>query len=64
MKHNKQAISKIPLSNDTIHRQMIELLSYNEENMCEKLRDSDFALQFNKTTDICAVAPIHLFHLW
>lgn len=46
-------ISKIPLSNDTVHRGILETSSDIEKTVCSnKLQNSNFALQIEESTDI------------
>ena len=53
-------IGKIPLSNDTVHRRILEMFSDIEKNVCgNKLQFSDFARQVDESTDISATLSIH-----
>ena len=45
-------ISKVSLSNDTVHRRILEMLTNFEKTVCSnKLQFSDFALQVDESTD-------------
>ena len=45
-------ISKVPLSNDTVHRRILEMSTNSEKTVCSnKLQFSDFALQVDESTD-------------
>ena len=45
-------ISKVPLSNDTVHRRILEGSTNIEKTVCSnKLQFSDFALQVDESTD-------------
>ena len=60
-------ISKIPLSNDTVHRRILEMSSDSEKNVCgNKFQCSDSALQVDESTDIAnktqLIAFIHLIN--
>ena len=58
----EKQISKIPLSNDTVHRRILELSNNIEENVCiNKLQDSYFALQVDESTDITNKAQLLTF---
>ena len=58
----EKQISKIPLSNDTVHRRILELSNNIEENVCiNKLQDSYFALQVDESTDITNKAQLLAF---
>ncbi|XP_022243613.1 protein FAM200A-like [Limulus polyphemus] len=55
-------ISKIPLSNDTVNRRILEMPSDIEKNVCgNKLQCSDFALQVDESTDITNKAQLIAF---
>lgn len=55
-------ISKIPLSNDTVHRRILEMSSNIEKNVCSnKLQYSDFALQIDESTDNANKAQLLAF---
>ena len=55
-------ISNIPLSNDTVHRRILEMSSDIETNVCSnKLQYSNFALQIDESTDITGKAQLLAF---
>ena len=55
-------ISKIPLSDDTVHRRILEMSSDIEKNVSgNKLQSSDFALQVDESTDITNQAQLIAF---
>ncbi|XP_014790267.1 protein ZBED8 [Octopus bimaculoides] len=55
-------ISKIPLSNDTVHRRNLEMSSDIEKNVCSnKFKYSPFALQVDESTDITNKAQLLAF---
>ena len=45
-------IKKIPLSDDTIKRRIVDMSNDIEENVMHKLRTCEFALQIDESTDI------------
>ncbi|XP_029650568.1 protein ZBED8-like [Octopus sinensis] len=57
----EQEISKILLSNNTIHRQIMDLSADIEENVQNKFQDSEFALQVGESTDISNKAQLLTF---
>ena len=61
---NKAAmkICKIPLSNDTVCRLILEMSSDIAKNVCiNKLQCSDFTLQVDESTDIANKAQLIAF---
>ena len=55
-------ISKIPLSDDTVRRRILEMSSDIEKNVSRnKLQSSDFALQVDESTDITNQAQLIAF---
>ncbi|XP_014779908.1 zinc finger BED domain-containing protein 5 [Octopus bimaculoides] len=48
----EQEINKIPLSNNIIHRKIMDLSADIEEHVQNKLQNSKFALQVDESTDI------------
>ena len=55
-------ISKIPLSDDTVRRRILEMSSDIEKNVSgNKLQSSDFALQVDESTDITNQAQLIAF---
>ncbi|XP_014768654.1 zinc finger BED domain-containing protein 5-like [Octopus bimaculoides] len=55
-------INKIPLSNDTVNRHILEMSSNIEKNVCSnKLQYSDFALQIDESTDNANKAQLLAF---
>uniref|UniRef100_A0A0L8FYR0 DUF4371 domain-containing protein n=1 Tax=Octopus bimaculoides TaxID=37653 RepID=A0A0L8FYR0_OCTBM len=57
----EQEISKILLSNNTIHRQIMDLSADIEENVQNKFQDSEFTLQVGESTDISNKAQLITF---
>lgn len=58
----EKEMSKIPLSNDTVHRRILEMSNDIEENVCSnKLQNSYFALQVDESTDITNKAQLLAF---
>ena len=55
-------ISKVPLSNDTVHRRILEMSTNIEKTVCsKKLQFSDFALQVDESTDNANKAQLLVF---
>ena len=55
-------ISKVPLSNDTVHRRILEMSTNIEKTVCSnKLQFSDFALQVDESTDNANKAQLLAF---
>ena len=54
-------ISKIPLSNDTIHRRILDLSENIDTNVQKKLEGSKFALIVDESTDISNSAQLLVF---
>ncbi|KAL7637467.1 UNVERIFIED_CONTAM: hypothetical protein RMT77_012195 [Armadillidium vulgare] len=48
----EKELNKIPLSNDTIRRRILDLSENIEENVQKKLKNSNFALTVDESTDI------------
>ena len=57
----EQEISKIPLSNNTIQRRILDLSDNIEENVISKFQNSLFALQVDESTDISNHAQLIAF---
>ena len=57
----EQEISKIPLSNNTIQRRILDLSDNIEENAISKFQKSLFALQVDESTDISNHAQLIAF---
>ena len=54
-------ISKMPLSNDTIHKRILDLSENIDTNVMKKLEGSKFALVVDESTDISNSAQLHVF---
>ncbi|XP_068212657.1 zinc finger BED domain-containing protein 5-like [Palaemon carinicauda] len=54
-------ISKIPLSNDTIHKRILDLSENIEKKVQKKLQDSTFALTVDESTDISNTSHLLAF---
>ncbi|XP_014787266.1 zinc finger BED domain-containing protein 5 [Octopus bimaculoides] len=48
----EKKLNNIPLSNDTIHRRILDMLKNIEDNVQKKLKNSNFALTMDESTDI------------
>ncbi|XP_068247742.1 zinc finger BED domain-containing protein 5-like [Palaemon carinicauda] len=57
----EKEISKIPLSNDTIHRRILDLSENIEKKVQKKLQDSTFALTVDESTDISNTSHLLAF---
>ncbi|XP_068207531.1 protein FAM200A-like [Palaemon carinicauda] len=57
----EKEISKIPLSNDTIHRRILVLSENIEKKVQKKLQDSTFALTVDESTDISNTSHLLAF---
>ncbi|XP_068204824.1 zinc finger BED domain-containing protein 5-like [Palaemon carinicauda] len=57
----EKEISKIPLSNDTIHRRILDLSENIEKKVQKKLQDSIFALTVDESTDISNTSHLLAF---
>ena len=57
----EKEISRIPLSNDTIHRRILDLSENIDTNVQKKLEGSIFALIVDESTDISNSAQFLLF---
>ena len=57
----EQKISKIPLSNNIIQRRIIDLPDNIEQSVMAKLKNCQFALQINESTDISNHAQLIAF---
>jgi len=57
----EQEISKIPLSNYTIQRRIIDFSDNIEQNVMAKLKNCQFTLQINESTDISNHAQLIAF---
>ena len=58
----EKQLCKIPLSNDTVHRRIVDMSNDIQENVCNnKLQDSFFALQVDESTDITNKAQLLAF---
>ena len=57
----EQEISKIPLSNNTIRRRILDLSDNIEESVISKFKNSLFALQIDESTDISNHAQLITF---
>ena len=57
----EQEISKIPLSNNTIQRRILDLSDNIEESVISKFQNSLFALQIDESTDISNHAQLIAF---
>ncbi|XP_064096491.1 zinc finger BED domain-containing protein 5-like [Macrobrachium nipponense] len=57
----EKQLSKIPLSNDTVHGRILEISTDIEENVCRKKLPAYFALQVDESTDISNKAQVMAF---
>ncbi|XP_068250348.1 zinc finger BED domain-containing protein 5-like [Palaemon carinicauda] len=57
----EKEISKIPLSNDTMHRRILDLSENIEKKVQKKLQDSTFALTVDESTDISNTSHLLAF---
>ena len=57
----EKEVSKIPLSNITIHRRILHLSENIDVNYQMKLEGSKFALIVDESTDISNSAQLHVF---
>ena len=57
----EREISKIPLSNDTIHMRILDLSENVDTNVLKKIEGSKFALVVDESTDISNSAQLPVF---
>ncbi|KAL7646078.1 UNVERIFIED_CONTAM: hypothetical protein RMT77_002979 [Armadillidium vulgare] len=57
----EKELNKIPLSNDTIRRRILDLSENIEENVQKKLKNSNFALTVDESTDISNTSQLLAF---
>ncbi|XP_072377984.1 protein FAM200C-like [Diabrotica undecimpunctata] len=56
-----EKISKVPLSNDTVHRRILDMSIDIQSNVREVLANTQFALQLDESTDISGKAQLISF---
>ncbi|KAL7640530.1 UNVERIFIED_CONTAM: hypothetical protein RMT77_008805 [Armadillidium vulgare] len=59
--NDEKELNKIPLSNDTIRRRILDLSENIEENVQKKLKNSNFALTIDESTDISNTSQLLAF---